>query len=293
MLDGLDQAEGLRRMLAAGRTRTIAVFGARPGCGATSIAVNLGAALAAAGRSVLLVDEHFGPGNAASLLGVNTRFDLRHALSGDRSLAAVVHGRPSGLMLLPAASGARALGRMSPLLRGQAVAGLGISDGWCDIVLVDAQAPAAGHPALLGAAVQEALIVLQPDPVSITQAYAVMKRLRREHGIDSFRALLNRVTDAGMADRAAGNLKHATRGFLDAALNDAGSVPQDEAMATAAARAVPLVESDPASTAAVALQVLARAVLSWPVARRGADGPANLFRKFTHHGAARRAAAGV
>jgi len=293
MLDGRDQAEGLRRMLASGRTRTIAVFGARSGCGSTSIAVNLGTALAAAGRSVLLVDEHFGPGNAAGLLGVNTRRDLRHAISGDSSLSAVVQGRPSGLMLLPAASGARALGRMSQPARGEAVAGLGISDGWCDIVLVDAQSPAPGRQALLGAAVQEALIVLQPDPVSITQGYAVMKRLRREYCIDRFRALMNRAADSGLADRAAANLTHAARGFLDASLDYAGSIPQDPAFAVAAARAEPLVEVDPASPAAVALQVLARAVLSWPAARRGADGPVNLFRKFTHQGAAPRAAAGA
>jgi flagellar biosynthesis protein FlhG len=292
MLDGRDQAEGLRRMLAAGRTRSIAVFGARPGCGATSVAVNLGAALTAAGRSVLLVDEHFGPGNAAGLLGIHTRLDLRHALSGDSSLAAVVHGRPSGLMLLPAASGARALGRMSTAARGQAVAGLGLSDGWCDIVLVDALAPAAGRPALFGAAAQEALIVLQADPVSITQAYAVMKRLRREHGIDRFRALVNRAVNRGMADRAAANLTHAARGFLDATLDYAGAIPQDEAFAAAAVRAEPMVECDPAAPATVALQALARAALSWPAARRGADGPANLFRKFTYQGAARRAAAG-
>ena len=293
MLDGRDQAEGLRRMLATGHTRTIAIFGARSGCGATSIAVSLGAALAAAGRSVLLVDEHFGPGNATTLLGVSTRVDLRHALSGDNSLAAVVQRRPSGLMLLPAANGARLLGRMTPLARGQAIAGLGIRDGWCDIVLIDAQEPAPGQQVLFGAAAQEALIVLQPDPVSITQAYAVMKRLRREHGIDRFRTLMNRASDSGIADRAAANLTHAARGFLDASLDYAGLIPRDAAFAPAAARRVPLVESDPASPAAVALQVLARAVLSWPAALRGADGPVNLFRKFTHHGTGRRAAAGA
>lgn len=292
MLEGRDQAEGLRRMLSSGRTRTIAVFGARSGCGASSIAVSLGTALAAAGRSVLLVDEHFGPGNAAALLGLGGRLDLRHALDGGCSLAQVVQGRRSDLMLLPAASGARALGRMSPAARAQAVAGLGISDSCCDIVLVDAQAPGDGHPVLFGAVAQEALVVLQPDPVSITQAYALMKRLRRDHGIDRFRALVNRAADSGLADRAAANLTYAARGFLDAALDYAGAIPRDPNFAVAAARGQALVECDPASPAALALQALARAVLSWPAPRRGADGPANLFRRFTQQGAPRRAVAG-
>lgn len=291
MLDGNDQAEGLRKMLSAGRVRTIAVFGARAGCGATTIAVNLGAALAAAGRSVLLVDEHFGPGNACGLLGVSTRLDLRHALSGDSLFAGVVHGRPSGLMLLPAASGARALGRMSPVARELAVAELRISDSWCDIVLVDALAPAAGRRAMFGAATQEALIVLEANPVSITQAYATMKRLRREHGIDHFRAVISRGADAAAADRAAANLTQAARGFLDATVEYAAAIPQDAAFAAAASRGAPLVEIDQTSPASRALRALARDVLSWP-ARRGAAGPAHLFQRFTQTGAPRRAAAG-
>lgn len=293
MLDGRDQAEGLRKMLSTGLTRTIAVFSARPGCGATTIAVNLAAALAACGRRVLLVDEHFGPGNAAGLLGARSGLELRHALTGESSLSSVIRVWPSGLMLLPAAAGARALGRMSPSARGQAVDALGIADAWCDVVVVDALAPATGCHALLGAVTQETLIVLQPDPVSITQAYVLMKRLRRDYGIERFRVLLNRASARSRADRAAANLTQAARGFLEAELDYAGSVPrEDDRVIEAAARSQPLVEAAAGSEAATALKALARAALNWPAAPGGADSPARLFRKSLHHGGVYRTAAG-
>lgn len=53
-----DQADGLRRLLSHTPTRVVAVLGIVRGDGATTVALNLGAALVHEGRDALLLDEH-------------------------------------------------------------------------------------------------------------------------------------------------------------------------------------------------------------------------------------------
>lgn len=56
----IDQADGLRRLMAGSLGWTVAVVGSGPTVGATSVTLNLAAALMHQGRDVLLFDEHGG-----------------------------------------------------------------------------------------------------------------------------------------------------------------------------------------------------------------------------------------
>lgn len=55
-----DQADGLRRLMASSPGRLVAVVGSEPTVGATSVTLNLAAALVQQGKDVLLLDEHGG-----------------------------------------------------------------------------------------------------------------------------------------------------------------------------------------------------------------------------------------
>ncbi len=288
-----DQAEGLRRMLGLGRVRTIALLGARGRAGTTSCIVNLATALAQSGRSVLVVDEHYGPANVAGMLGISARLELKHVLTGHSRLAAVLQSGPPGVLLLPAASGVRVLARLSPLQRDQAVAGLHGLDELGDLVLVDALAPLSAQGAVFGAAAQETVIVLEPDPASITKTYMQIKQLRLRFGISHFRVLVNRAGDEAAAQRAFGNLAQAARGFLDARIEYAGVIPIDPTFTLAAGRFVPIVESHPTAPAAKSFQRIARAILEWPARRQGAATPDSLFHRVIHTSRARIAGAGA
>jgi pilus assembly protein CpaE len=62
------------------QSKVYAVIGAKGGVGATTIAVNLGAALAQALDDALLIDLNFAAGDAAVFLGVEPRFTIAEAL---------------------------------------------------------------------------------------------------------------------------------------------------------------------------------------------------------------------
>lgn len=244
MFDGRkDQAEGLRRLLSTDIPRSYALFGAKPGCGATSCVVNLGAALAQAGHDVVLVDEHAGASNIFGKLGLAARHDPAQVSAGQENSAAPQISLAPGLRLMRAAVNGVSDARSS-----------GMSG---DIVLIDALTPLGEIKPRAGIPAHEVLVVMQTDASSITRAYSVMKQLRAQHGIGRFRVLVSHCSDTGAARRAVRNLTQAARGFLDATLDYAGAVPLDAAFEVAERNHEPLLISRPSAVAARAFRQLA------------------------------------
>jgi len=288
-----DQAEGLRQLLGSARVRTISVIGARNGTGSTTCVVNLAAALLQAGRSVLVIDEHFGPANVAGMLGLAVRMELKQVLAGDCRLQEALLRGPHGMLVLPAASGVRVLGRLPALLRQRAAEGFGALDDLCDVVLVDALPQPGTHGASFSGSAQETVIVLDPSVTAITQAYARVKQLRTFHGITRFRVLINRAVDDAAAQRVFANLQQAARGFLDVGLDFIGAVPADDAAVQAGRSFLPISDVLPASASARGFQRIARGILGWPAQAHGAGTPDHLFHRVIQPHRPRLAGAGA
>src|SRR4029079_6205370 len=101
----IDQAAGLRRLRTQQPVHVIAITGGKGGVGKTVVAVNLGAALAAQGRSTMLLDADLGLANVDVLLGLNARLNSEHVLNWECALDDVIVTAPCGLRVVPAASG--------------------------------------------------------------------------------------------------------------------------------------------------------------------------------------------
>src|ERR1700759_3477613 len=95
--------------------QVIAVTGGKGGVGKTSVSVNLSAAMAAAGKRVILLDGDLGLANVDVFLGLSPRYTLAHVLSGGRALDEVVIQAPQGFLVVPAASGAADLANVGEM----------------------------------------------------------------------------------------------------------------------------------------------------------------------------------
>lgn len=87
---------------------TLAVAGCKGGVGKTTTAINLGTALAAAQRTVLIVETDLGTANTSDFLdlGCNPERDptLHDVLTGDVDASAAMYDAPSGLKVIPSGS---------------------------------------------------------------------------------------------------------------------------------------------------------------------------------------------
>lgn len=265
------QAAGLRMGPAPTPVQVIAVTGGKGGIGKTSTAVNLAVALAQEGRKVMLLDGDLGLANVDVMLGLQPVFTLADVLAGRCTLDETLIEGPSGLLVVPAASGQRHMTELSRSQHAGLVTAFSELRRPLETLIVDTAAGIADSVITLTQAAQEALLVVTNDPQSLTDAYALIKILSRDHGMRRIQVLCNMTQTPAEASELFDNLLRVAERFLDVTLINIGSIPADEWLRRAVRRQRAVVEAYPGSPSAQAYRALARKVSTWsmPEGTRG------------------------
>jgi len=271
-----DQAAGLRRMVDPTPVRAIAVTGGKGGVGKTNVSINLAVALADLGRRVMLLDADLGLANVDVCLGLHPEYDLSHVLRGERSLEEVMVQGPSGIKIIPSASGIRQMAELSEAEHGGLIRAFSDLSGELDVLVVDTAAGISDTVISFSRAVQELIVVVCDEPASITDAYALIKLLNREYGIDRFRILANMTRSAQEGQDLYKKMCRVTDRYLDVMLSFLGSVPYDDYLRKAVRGQKPVVHAYPRSRSAQTLKNLAKKADNWPVPD-GASGHLQFF----------------
>jgi len=254
----IDQAEGLRRLLAREGSRVVAVTGGGGSPGRTTAVVNLAAALTAHGKDVLVIDECLGPRSVCALVGgVRGAGNFAAVMRGERTLEEAVGRHPLGFGVLAASRDNRAQYTSAQLQK--------VISGPADIVLIDAQLDAEGALSPLAMHAHDVLIVMRVGAQSITDAYACMKRLHFAHAIAQFRVLANHVASVPDAQVAVENLAGVAGRYLSVSLESAGYVAADPYMAQALKLARCIVDAFPSTAAARDFRHVAAELPHWPM----------------------------
>jgi flagellar biosynthesis protein FlhG len=230
----MDQGELKKRRAGSGSRprlaapRVICVSSGKGGVGKTNIVTNLALNLAQAGKRVLVLDADLNLANVDILLGLTPRYNLHHVFSGEKSLEEVlVHG-PAGLLILPASSGIMELADLSEQQRLYFLAEMEALGAEIDIMLIDTAAGINNNVIYFNLAAQERIIVLTPEPTSLTDAYALIKVLSGRHDVKRFRILVNLARSEKEALGVFRKISMVADRFLDSlALDYLGHVPYD------------------------------------------------------------------
>jgi len=262
----MDQAQRLRELVDAGtpRLRVVAVTSGKGGVGKSNLTANLAVLAARTGLRVLVLDADLGLANVEILYGLSPRLHLGHLLDGTATLDQVlVHG-PHGVRVLPAGSGVQALCALDDVQKLQLVAALDPLEDAFDLVLVDSGAGIGDTVRFFVGAAQQALLVVSPEPTSMTDAYAAVKVLSRQGGVRIFDVVVNQTQTEAAAREIFQRLSGVTDRFLDARVRFLGHVPRDENLHRAVMAQKPLVELFPQSPAARAMGAIAARLLGEP-----------------------------
>ncbi len=271
-----DQATGLRRMINPEPVRVIAVTGGKGGVGKTSISANLGVAFAELGRRVLLLDADLGLANLDVILGLHAERNLSHVMQGECSLEDVLVTGPKGMRVVPGASGIQHMAEMTPAENAGLIHAFSEVANDVDVLLIDTAAGISDLVISFSRAAQEQIVVVCDEPASITDAYAIIKLLNREHGISRFRILANMVKSVQEGRDLYNKMCRVTDQYLDVMLNYMGSIPYDEQLRKAVRSQKPVVEAYPRSRVAQAFKNLAKKADNWPVPS-GVSGDLQFF----------------
>lgn len=260
-----EQASDLRHAAAAQPVRVIGVASGKGGVGKTNVSVNLSVALAQAGRRVMLLDADLGLANVDVLLGLQPRSNLSHVLNGEVGLEDTLVQGPAGVFIVPAASGVARMADLGPAEHAGIIRAFSEMTLPLDALVVDTAAGLHDSVISFCRAVQEVLVVVCDEPASITDAYALIKVLNRDHGISRVRVLANMVRGPEEGRALFRKLTAVCDRFLDVTLDHAGSVPYDEYLRKSVQRQKAVTEAYPGSPSAKAFKDLARKADTWPI----------------------------
>ncbi len=242
-------------------TRVVAITSGKGGVGKTNIAANLSYLLAAEGKRILLLDADAGLANVDVILGITPQYNLCHVLRGEKSIEETIVSGPGGMMILPAASGIQ---EMADLSRGQKLTLLDTLDCFeepLDFMVIDTGAGIAGNVIYFNKCADEIIVVVSPEPTSLTDAYALIKVLYQSKAARRFMILVNMVRDREEAKAVHRRLSNAIDHFLNLTVEYLGYIPFDENVRRSIKEQRLIVELFPTSAASRHIVSIARKLL--------------------------------
>lgn len=240
------------------------VTSGKGGVGKTNIAVNLALLLANAGKKVILLDADLGLANVDVLLGMTPRCNLFHLFHEGAKVSDILHPTEYGFSILPASSGVTEMLNLDTGQKLELLEAMDELENDVDYLIVDTGAGINDNVLYFNLAVQERIVVLTPEPTSLTDAYALIKVMKHNHGIDSFKVLINIANDETLAKEVYRRLTAACDHFLSGvSLDYLGAIPRDPNVRKAVVQQLPYCAENSNSPAAKALANVSNILLTW------------------------------
>ena len=255
------------------------VTSGKGGVGKTNISVNLAYSLAQMGKRVVLLDADLGLANVDVMLGLTPKLNLFHLFHEGMSIEKILHKTPYGFSILPAASGVSEMLELDTGQKLDLLESMDILEDELDYLIVDTGAGINENVLYFNIAAQERLLVVTPEPTSLTDAYAMIKVLMNNHGVDRFRILVNMVKSEKAAKDVFVTLYKACDRFLNGvSLDMAGYIPLDTNVRKAVIEQVPFIRVSPQAPASKNVWNVAQTINSWETAAK-LDGNIKFFWK--------------
>ncbi len=290
----MDQAEGLRTLMKDGPRRkgatdpppspercpkVISVASGKGGVGKTNLVANLGFAMTQLGRRVMILDADLGLANIDVLLGLTPQYTVEHFFDRSRGFSDILIKGPGGMSILPASSGVCDLVDLKEHQKLFLMSEIDLFANEIDVLLIDTGAGISSNVLYFNLAAQESIVIVTPEPTSITDAYALIKVLSNRFKKRQFMILVNLAGNDGEAREVFRKISRVADRFLDHVSTDyLGFVPYDEKLPLAVKRQRAVLELYPKSPSSRSFKELAGRLMEKPAQSKG-DGQIQFFWK--------------
>lgn len=224
-----DQAHELRRLAWEKQRKAtyMTISSGKGGVGKTNFAVNLACSLSQSGKKVLVFDADLGLANVDILINVKTDKSIRDFLSGEAEANSIIVKSDYGFDVLPAASGFLELAQITPEEFEKLIEIFVNLDDLYDYVIFDTGAGISENVIRFVPLADMFIIITQPEPTAVTDAYALMKVVNQEYDIKDMFLIINRVRSEKSGQLIFDNLNKVIQKFLDINLKLLGFLRED------------------------------------------------------------------
>jgi len=271
-----DPSEGHNRLKRNAKARVIAITSGKGGVGKTSIVANLGYAFTKMGKKVLILDADLGLGNLDVLLGLAPKYNLSHVIMEEKTIEDILIEGPGKMKILPASSGIQELTNLTRKQKINILTQLDRLIDSVDVLFIDTAAGISSNVMDFNATAQEIVVVVSPEPTSITDAYALMKVLSLKYSEKVCKLLVNMTTRPEEGREVFRQLHLVTDRFLDINIEYLGCILRDEKVTRGVKNQKIVSELFPDTQASHCFRDLARKISAMPPVKLPKDG-GNLF----------------
>lgn len=272
----MDQAERLRNIIKqqsppkpSNLARVITVTSGKGGVGKSSVSVNLAIQLSKLGKRVIILDADFGLANVEVMLGIRPQYNLADLIFRGKGILDIITKGPENIGFISGGSGIQEL---TELTKDQIVSlsqKLYELDEIADVIIIDTGAGVNDSVLEFVLASSEVLLVVTPEPTSITDAYALLKILNRKVDFSNentiIKMLANRVDSFEEAKQLYNKLNVVVDKFLSVKMDYLGAIPQDPNVSKAIIQQKPYSTLYPSSISSKAVVELANLLCDNPV----------------------------
>ncbi len=221
--------------------RVVAVTSGKGGVGKTNIVGNLAIAYQRMGKRVLIFDADLGLANIDIIFGINPQHTIEDVIKGEKELSQIIVRGPEDVAIIPASSGVQELSHLTEGHKINLLNEFDILNSMFDILLIDTSAGISSNVIYFNLAAQERIVVLTPEPTSITDAYALMKVMFNQHQTKNFSLLVNMVKDENEARSVYKHLSRVAAKFMvSISIDYVGFIPWDNHLHEAVSKREPV-----------------------------------------------------
>lgn len=242
------------------KARVLAVTSGKGGVGKSNISTNLAIALARAGHRVCVFDADTGLANVNVLLNLRPDLTLEHLLNGDADIDDIVIKAPGDIDIVPAASGIAALTQLDMAEQARLLDALHTLESRYDFLVVDTAAGIGSTVTLFLHSVQHCLLIVTPEPTSLTDAFALLKVLHRQRCDTTVHVLTNMVDSYRTSIDVYKRLANACERYLGTRPEYIGYIPADDCLRKAVQQQKPVMTGWPGAPSSQSFVALGRSL---------------------------------
>lgn len=283
----MDQATNLRSIIKKAEVangpfnaRVITVTSGKGGVGKSNVSVNLAIQFRKLGKRVIIFDADFGLANVEVIFGIVPKYNMFDMIYSGKDIADILTQGPLGIEFISGGSGVQELLKLDRHQLAYMIEKLYELDRLADIIIIDTGAGINDSVLDFVMASSEVLLVTTPEPTAITDAYAVLKAIKKRDPkfVDKdINLLVNRTEYHQEGDEIYQKLNKVTKRYLDIELNNIGSLPNDKNLVKAVVEQKPVTMLFPKSNVTKAFEELADRMLGGAVRSDQQRGLGNLF----------------
>ena len=257
----MDQAQKLRDIVNDGTSdladsRIITISSGKGGVGKTNFTVNLGIALAKLGKKVTIIDADLGLANVDVMFGIVTKYNLSNVIKGEITVQESLVKGPYDINIISGGSGIMDLIDLDVNQLEKLIHTLSYFNTISDYILIDTGAGLGKSVISFVEAASDVVLVITPDPTSITDAYALIKNIVKDDQ-KKIKLIINRVESNEEGDEVYKKLEQAVGKFLNRELENLGYIFEDNNLKKAVRKQIPLLEAYPRAIASKGIENIA------------------------------------